>query len=53
MVKVGDKIKVKKGLTGKVTHILTGEDGRFLIYFRNGKQPHFFIEGDEDFEVIK
>jgi len=53
MVKVGDKIEVSNGQKGKVTHILKGEDGRYLIYFKDNKYPHYFVEGDEDFKVIK
>ena len=53
MVKVGDKIIVSNGLKGKITNILKGEDGRYLIYFRENGKPFYFIEGDEDFEVVE
>ena len=53
MVKMGDKIKVSNGIKGTITNILKGEDGRYLIYFKENGHPHYFIEGDEDFEVIE
>lgn len=53
MVKIGDKIKVNNKLEGKVTNILKGEDGRYVIFFKDRKNPHYFTEGDEDFKVVK
>jgi len=53
MVKVGDTIEVSNGLKGKVTNILTGEDGRYLIFFIDRNKPHYFLEGDEEYKVIE
>jgi len=53
MVKIGDKIKVNN-IMGKIVSISQYDDGRYLIIYRNNKgEPSFFLEGDEQFEVIK
>ena len=53
MVKVGDKIRTESGITGVISNIWRGDDGRYVIYFKDKNVSHYFIEGDEEFEVVE
>ena len=53
MVKIGDKIKTEYGLIGTVTDIAKFNDNRYIVFYKCKDRPHFFIEGDEDYRVIK
>jgi len=53
MVKVGDKIETEDGFQGIVTHIMKGADDRYLIFFKERRHPHYFIEGDKKYRILK
>jgi len=51
MVKIGDEIITEEGLKGTITDILMGNDGRYIIVFKDDGCPHHFKEGDIKFNV--
>jgi len=54
MVKIGDKIRLDDGKIVCIDSITTLPTGRYLIGYKdNRNSPHIFLEGDEDFDVIK
>ena len=53
MVKIGDSIIVDDKEKGKVTHILRNIDGRYVICYKSDGNPHYFIEGDSGYKVLR
>jgi len=54
MVKVGDTILINEEIKAIVTTLFQIEDSRWFIGYDDLKENSgFFIEGDEEFEVIK
>jgi len=52
MVEIGDKIETEDGIQGYVTDILESVEGRYLIFFKDKRHPHYFIEGDKKFKIL-
>jgi hypothetical protein len=53
MVKKGDIIETEDGNLGKVTDILKGDDGRYVILYKEKGCPHYCVEGDDLIKVVK
>lgn len=53
MVKKGDIIETEKGQIGVVSDILVSTDNRYVILFKDKGCPHFLIEGDDIYKVVK
>jgi hypothetical protein len=51
MVNIGDEIVVNRKV-GIITDIRQKE-GRYLICLKASGKPYWFMEGDEDFKIIR